>query len=228
MSAVKKSLGCCTIDEHTGSDDMTDSKKPKQTRIQKRNIALILEAALEVFSRFGFRGATLDQIAEAAGLSKPNLLYYFKGKDDIHQRLLSDLLTTWLDPLRDIDPTGDPINEMKRYVRRKLQMSQDYPRESRLFANEILNGAPRLEPFISGDLKALVEEKSALLNEWMAAGHIARCDPHHLLFSVWSLTQHYADFATQIELLLGKDQDPFPQAEAFLDHLFVRVLTPGD
>ena len=56
--------------------DQTETERPR-TRIQQRNRDLILEAALEVFSTHGFRGATLDQIANEAGLSKPNLLYYF-------------------------------------------------------------------------------------------------------------------------------------------------------
>ena len=113
-----------------------------ETRIQQKNRAAILEAALDVFSAQGFRGATVDQIAAAAGLSKPNLLYYFPSKEAIHAELLGGLLDTWLDPLRTMDPDGEPLEEILAYVRRKLEMSRDYPRESRLFANEIVQGAP--------------------------------------------------------------------------------------
>ncbi|RYE53864.1 MAG: TetR family transcriptional regulator, partial [Hyphomicrobiales bacterium] len=41
------------------------------TRIQREKQDIILEAALEVFSAHGFRGSTIDQIAEVAGMSKP-------------------------------------------------------------------------------------------------------------------------------------------------------------
>ena len=98
-----------------------------KTRIQMKNRATILEAALEVFSANGFRGATLDQIATAAGLSKPNLLYYFAGKEAIHAELLTSLLDTWLDPLRALNANGDPIGEITGYVQRKLEMSRAYP-----------------------------------------------------------------------------------------------------
>ena len=91
--------------------------KPRETRIQKKNKAAILEAALEVFSTHGFRGSTVDQIASEAGLSKPNLLYYFPSKEAIHAELLSGLLDTWLDPLRELDPEADPIPELLAYVR---------------------------------------------------------------------------------------------------------------
>ncbi len=118
-------------------------EKP-QTRIQQRNQAAILSAGLNIFSQYGFRGSTLDQIAEAAGLSKPNLLYYFPSKEAVHSALLARLLDTWLDPLKALDATGDPITEIMGYAQRKLALSRDYPRESRLFANEVLQGAPHI------------------------------------------------------------------------------------
>lgn len=203
----------------------TPARGPR-SRIQKRNRQIILDAALEVFSTHGFRGATLDQIAAQAGLSKPNLLYYFDSKDAIHRDLLTRLLDTWLDPLRMIDKDGEPQAEIMAYLRRKLEMSRDFPRESRLFANEILQGAPRIEEFIRNDLRVLVDEKAALLTEWMTAGQIAKVDPHHLIFSIWALTQHYADFAAQIGMIRGAAHDPLDGAEAFLDHLYRRLLTP--
>ena len=200
-------------------------KKPR-TRIQEKNSATILEAALDVFSAHGYRGATLDQIADGAGLSKPNLLYYFPSKEAVHAALLGRLLSTWLDPLRDMDPNGDPLAEILGYVRRKLELSRDFPRESRLFANEILQGAPRIKSVIETDLKALVDEKCAVLTRWMDEGRIARLSPYHLIFSIWSLTQHYADFDVQVRAVLGEGHDPFAEAGEFLETLFSRLLAP--
>ncbi len=196
----------------------------KSTRIQQKNRAVILGAALEVFSAQGFRGTTIDQIAAAAGLSKPNLLYYFASKEAIHATLLAGLLDTWLDPLRAMDPDGDPLQEILDYVQRKLQMSRDYPRESRLFANEIVQGAPRFHDALSTDLKTLVDQKAALIRTWIAQGKLAPVHPHHLLFSIWSLTQHYADFDVQIRAVMGTE-DPFNQAPDFIDTLYRRLLS---
>jgi len=197
-----------------------------RTRIQEKNRARVLEAALEVFSRAGFRGATLDAIAGEAGLSKPNLLYYFTSKEDIHVTLLEGLVDRWLDPLREMRAEGDPQAELLAYVRRKLQMSRDFPRESRLFAQEIVQGAPRIGAGLSTDLKALVDEKAGVVRAWMDAGKIAPADPHHLIFSIWSLTQHYADFDVQVRAVLGEGRDPIDEAEDFLETLFTRLLTP--
>jgi TetR/AcrR family transcriptional regulator len=196
-----------------------------RTRIQQRNSEHILDAALEVFSQHGFRGATLDQIAEVAGLSKPNLLYYFASKEAIHVALLSQLLVTWLDPLRAMNPDGEPVEELLGYVRRKLELSRDFPRESRLFANEILQGAPRMREVIEGDLHDLVAQKAAVLSTWMDQGRIARVHPIHLIFSIWALTQHYADFDVQVRAVLGPEgDDPYPDAERYLETLFRKLL----
>ena len=197
------------------------------TRIQQKNTETILEAALDVFSQLGFRGATLDQIAEVAGLSKPNLLYYFASKEAIHEALLSQLLANWLAPLHALNPKGEPIAELLGYMRRKLQMSRAFPRESRLFANEILQGAPRIEPAISGELKTLVDDKAGVIHGWITTGKLAPVDPHHLIFSIWALTQHYADFDVQVRLVLGnRAMDPFTEAETFLTTLYTKLLTP--
>ncbi|MEX3014906.1 TetR family transcriptional regulator C-terminal domain-containing protein [Gymnodinialimonas hymeniacidonis] len=202
------------------------SEPKPRTRIQEKNRARVLEAALEVFSKHGFRGATLDEIAQEAGLSKPNLLYYFASKDEIHVTLLEGLVDTWLDPLRELNEDGDPQQELRAYVRRKLQMSRDFPRESRLFAQEIVQGAPRMKDGLATDLKALVDEKAVVLRRWTAAGKLADIDPHHLIFSIWSLTQHYADFDVQVRAVLGEGRDPIAEAEVFLDTLFTRLLAP--
>ncbi|MES2143354.1 MAG: TetR family transcriptional regulator C-terminal domain-containing protein [Pseudomonadota bacterium] len=198
-----------------------------KSRIQQKNRDAILEAALDVFSAQGFRGATLDQIADLAGQSKPNLLYYFPSKEAIHQALLTRLLDTWLDPLRAMDANGEPVDEVHAYARRKLDLARDYPRESRLFANEILQGAPRMRAAIEGDLKRLVDDKAAVLQAWMDQGRIARLHPVHLIFSIWALTQHYADFDVQVRAVLGPGHDPFAEAGAFLDILIRRLLSPG-
>jgi TetR/AcrR family transcriptional regulator len=203
--------------------------RPAASRRRPARTDAILEAALEVFSAHGFRGATLDQIAQAAGLSKPNLLYYFPSKEAIHRRLLEQLLDTWLAPLRRLDPQGDPVAEIVAYARRKLGMARDYPRESRLFAHEILHGAPHIADVLAGPLKALVDDKAQVIRGWAEAGRIAAVDPHHLIFSIWATTQHYADFDVQVQAVLGRgDPGRFADAEAFLSRLYANALAPAD
>lgn len=198
----------------------------RRTRIQAEKEEVILEAALEVFANHGFRGATIDQIADQAGMSKPNLLYYFPAKEAIHRLLIDQILDTWLDPLRGINEEGEPLSEIKSYIRRKLEMARDFPRESRLFANEILQGAPRIQDELQ-DLKDLVDEKAKVFKKWMEQGKMKKIDPYHMLFSIWATTQHYADFDVQVQAILGENacgDGRFEDAARYLDQLFVNGL----
>jgi TetR/AcrR family transcriptional regulator len=189
------------------------------TRIQARNKELILDAALDIFSAFGFRGATVDQIAAKSEMSKPNLLYYFRRKEDIYVALLEHTLSDWLEPLREVNPSGDPLNELSRYISAKMQMSDANPKASRLFANEILHGAPMIEKFLKGPLRQLVNEKAQVIQSWIAQGKLASVDPYHLIFAIWAVTQHYADFSVQVDAVLGRREDAKAAQKAVLEIL---------
>ena len=199
----------------------------RRTRIQQENERKIITAALDVFADKGFRGASLDDIAAAAGMSKPNMLYYFSGKEEIHLTLLSRLLEDWLAPLSTLDPDGDPFEEIANYIRLKLKMAREFPRESRLFANEILRGAPHIGGYLSSDLKKKVDAQSAVLQRWIDQGRIAAVDPRHLIFVIWATTQHYADFDAQVgAVLAGADETRFEDAERTVLTLILGGLRP--
>ncbi len=195
------------------------AKPAAKTRIQSENQDLILKAALDVFSTYGYRGATVDQIAAKCGLSKPNLLYYFRRKEDIYTAVLEHTLTEWLIPLRMLDVTNDPITELTNYISTKLEMSHRNPAASRLFANEVLHGAPHIRKFLNGPLKDLVEAKAAVIQTWIEAKKIKPVDPQHFIFSIWAVTQHYADFAVQVEAIMGPKPDRLKTQTAVLEIL---------
>ena len=200
-----------------------------RTRIRARNEDKILDAALEVFADCGFRGATIDQIAARAGMSKPNLLYYFRRKRDLYLAILERTLDMWLEPLGAIRADGDPAEEIRAYINRKLEFSKLRPTASRLFANEIIQGAPLLKTILQGSLRDIVDEKAAVIRGWARAGKIADVDPYHLIFVIWAVTQHYADFAAQVEAVVGgrlSDRAFFRETEAALDHILLRGILP--
>jgi TetR/AcrR family transcriptional regulator len=180
----------------------------RKTRIQHQNEASILDAALEVFSAAGFKGATVDQIAAKCSMSKPNLLYYFRRKEDIYIAVLERTLKDWLAPLQMLDEAADPVAELTRYITAKLDMSLANPTASRLFANEILHGAPHIGTFLQGPLREMVDRKAHVISAWANAGKIRRVDPYHYIFAIWAVTQHYADFSVQVAALLGSRHNP--------------------
>ncbi|NBN62138.1 TetR family transcriptional regulator [Microvirga tunisiensis] len=216
-SPIKRAAGLRSVASGRPASGETDGKP---TRIQERNRARILEAGLSEFSRFGFGGATIEKIAAGAGMSKSNLLYYYPTKTAIYEAVLEHILDTWLAPLRMLDVTGDPATELADYIRQKLKISAEWPEASRLFASEILQGAPQVKPVLQGSLRQLVSEKAAVIRTWTETGRLKpHVDPVHLIFLIWAATQHYADFETQILALTGqtlKDETFRGQAEAAL------------
>lgn len=175
-----------------------------KTRIQALNERRIMAAAEMVFAEHGFRGATVDEIARRAKMSKPNLLYYFKNKETLYRSVLERTLDIWLEPLAEIDAEQEPVSEIRRYIARKIEASRKNPNASRIFASEMLRGAPVLEDYLRGELKALVARKCAVIDRWIADGKLAPIDPIHLIFMIWATTQHYADFAVQVKAVWGK------------------------
>ena len=185
---------------------MTQGKKPAGKRSQavaaKRDA--ILQAGLSQFSKYGVHGATLEHIAEGAGVSKTNLLYYFPSKDALYIAVLKQILAIWLAPLRAFRSDLEPLTAIGEYIRLKMAVSRDYPEASRLFCMEMLQGAPLLKGELAGDLKQLVDDKAAIIERWIDEGRLAGVQPQHLIFMLWATTQHYADFATQVEAVTGQ------------------------
>ena len=183
----------------------------KKTRIQAMNKEKIIEAATKVFAQYGYRGATVEQIAKKAGMSKPNLLYYYKTKKILYLGVVQGILDTWLGPLQQLNVDQDPEQEICAYIERKIEYSRIYPLASKVFANEMLEGASILKPVLETHLKEIVKKKASVLRKWKKQGKIADIDPYHFIFMIWAVTQTYADFAVQIEAVTGKtlDNDAF-------------------
>ncbi|OEC36804.1 transcriptional regulator, TetR family [Pseudomonas cuatrocienegasensis] len=187
----------------------------------------IQQAALALFSRFGLHGVSLDQIAAQAGLSKSNLLYYFASKEELYVDILGSLLDLWLAPLRAITEEQDPATAIGDYIRLKMINSRDHPEASRLFCLEMIQGAPLLKPSLEGSLRALVDAKADVVRTWIAEGRMQAVDPHHLFFSLWALTQHYADFSVQVASITGHTLDDpqfFDQALANVRRMILRGI----
>ena len=174
-----------------------------KTRIQLRNEARILDAAQDVFATYGYEGSTIDEVADRAGISKPNLHYYYKRKKDLYLAVLRRTLEIWLVPLRELDRNGDPAVELGNYIAHKVELSRQFPAASRVFANEIVQGAPFLKGYLKTNLRAVVQRKAAVIQHWVKQRKLAPVDPYHLIFLIWAATQHYADFVPQIKAVMN-------------------------
>ena len=203
------------------------TERRPRTRIQEKNRATILEAALDVFSQHGFRGATLDQIATGrrAFEAERALLFPLEGSDSRRSAGRADGHLARTAPA--LDDHGDPVAELLDYVDASSRCRATCRAKAGCSLARSLQGAPRFGEFVAGPLKTLVDEKVALIRGWVDAGRIAPVDPYHLIFSIWATTQHYADFDTQVRAILEpEDNEHFDDARAFLRGMYAGLLRP--
>lgn len=201
----------------------------RRSRAVAAKRSTIMDAALEFFSLYGIHGTSLDQVAERADVSKTNLLYYFPSKEELYVAVLKGILDVWLAPLKALRADQEPLQAIREYIRLKLEVSRHHPQASRLFCLEMIQGAPLLKQELQGGLKTLVDEKSAMIERWIAEGHIAPIEPHHLIFMLWATTQHYADFWVQIEAVTGKtleDEAFFQQTVENVQRVIIDGIRP--
>lgn len=211
----------------TARRQTSESSTRRRLRLIENKRSAILDAALEVFSRKGLHGSSLDEIAQRADVSKSNLLYYFSGKEDLYVALLHDLLVLWLEPLRAFSAEADPIESIQAYIRLKMVDSRDHPAASRLFCLEMIQGAPLLRGELEQLVRETVDHKSAVIRSWIASGKLAPVEPAHLIFALWAMTQHYADFGVQVEVITGRtldDPEFFEQAITQVQQLVLRGI----
>jgi TetR/AcrR family transcriptional regulator len=176
-----------------------EQKKSTQKRQQ------LLAAALDVFSVYGFSGASLDEIAQLAEMHKSNIFYYYENKEALYVEVLTTVMQKWLAPLQVLEAELEPAQAITQYLMQKIEVSRTQPKASKLFALEIIQGAPHILPILKGPLKKLFKRKAKVISNWQEQGKLSdKIDAEVLIINLWGITQNYADFSTQIEMVTGK------------------------
>ncbi len=185
---------------------MTPYMPRKSSHQRQETESRILRAAEHCFAAQGFHGTTMDKLAAVSGMSKQNLIYYFPSKEVLYKRVLQHILDLWLESMsfKESDIV-DPAATIATYIRGKFLISQKYPDASKVFAHEVMNGAPVLQTTLQDRLKPLFEKDVKIVQKWIDMGLMQTVSPQHLFFMIWAATQTYADFACQISLMLGKE-----------------------
>lgn len=202
-------------------------KKREKALQDKRN--RVMAAAISLFAQHGVNGTSVEQIAKLAKVSKTNLLYYFASKEQLYLDVINHLLEVWLSPLQAFSQEQNAIDTLSHYIQYKLTLSRDKPAESKLFCMEVVQGAPLLLNELESPLCELVESKVQVIRAWIDQGQLREIDPYHLIFSIWAITQHYADFSVQVKAVTGKDlHDPafFEQTLTSITQILLGNITP--
>lgn len=199
--------------------------KAKTGRIREQNSVKILAAAEAEFVKHGFKGTSMQNIADHAGLPKANVLYYFSSKKNLYSAVLSSIADRWDSNLDEMHENQDPAEVLSHYIRNKVDQAIAYPDASKIYATEIIQGAPNLQEHMRTSLRAWLREKTRIIERWMDQGKMDRVDPNQLIFLIWSSTQHYADFEAQVLTVSNKqeyDREDVEQIKRFLCQVILK------
>ena len=193
---------------------MTTAKLALKSETREENERIILSAAESVFAAQGYAGATMQAIAQAAGLPKPNVHYYFSTKADLYRAVIGRVLEAWLSAADAFDTHDDPADALASYIGAKMDLSRAMPLASKIWASEILRNAPIIQDFLETTLKEWVTSRGRILQKWIAAGRLRPIEPRILFYMIWATTQQYANASHEIATLEGGDLS---------DHAFARA-----
>ena len=208
------------IDTHSSSN----SNHRTQQQIREQNQQQILAAAEHEFIKQGFKGATMQNIADRAGLPKANVHYYFKSKKNLYRAVLTTIIDEWNEGLVSMTVNSDPKTVITEFIQVKLEQAFAHPNRHKLFALEVINGAPHLQGFMATTMKAWAADKVEVMKAWHSQGKISIADPLQLLFLIWASTQRYAEFETEILGLMDKAAYDEQDKQRALDFLVPFIL----
>lgn len=207
---------------------VSGSKTVKVSEARERLEQDILAAAKRLFAQRGFGGVSLDHIAREVGASKQNLLYYFPSKEELYRRVLHGVLDVWLSYMDALSQRpDDPEQALRDYIAGKLRFSREHPDDSRVYANEVVSGAPIFSVEIAERVIPALQADVAMFNRWAEQGLCRPVDGRHLMILLWASTQVYADWASQISLVLGKKKlgaEDFSAAESLIVDMVLRTV----
>jgi TetR/AcrR family transcriptional regulator len=175
--------------------------KAAKAHIRAENERLILEAGERIFAQHGFRGSTMQMIADQAGLPKANLHYYFDSKEKLYRCVVEKIFEIWLQAASSFENSDEPKEALKLYIYEKMQISRRHPYGSKVWANEVMQGAPIIQDFLETQMRSWTDGRIESIQAWIAAGKIRPVEPRWVMYMIWATTQHYADFGHQIETL---------------------------
>ena len=143
----------------------------------------------------------MQLIANMADLPKANLHYYFPTKEALYRRVVANIFEIWLNAAAVFDEAEGPVEGIGAYIDAKMELSRTHPAGSKVWAAEVMHGAPVIQDYLETTLREWTDGRVAVINKWIEEGKMQPIDPRHLLYMVWATTQHYADFGHQITTL---------------------------
>jgi TetR/AcrR family transcriptional regulator len=140
-------------------------------------------------------------IAARAGVPKPNVYYYFPTKERLYRAVVERVLNEWLEAASSFDTSDNPAEALTSYISAKMDLARAMPLGSKIWASEIMRGAPAIQDFLDTTLTQWVRSRERVVRRWIAEGKLKPIEPRVLLYMIWATTQQYANAAHEIATL---------------------------
>lgn len=169
-------------------------------------ISAILEAAEFQFARHGYEGTTIQAIADRAGITKRQVLYFFSNKKTLYSEVLKRIFEHWRSEDFSMWP-GQPIKVFEEYMEHLLEQARTNPTHNKFMINEMLRGAPVFkENRRERDVLKHTNQRIMRMQEWIDQGLIRDLDPKFFLFFLWSMQHFFVVFEPEVAMFLEKEK----------------------
>ena len=195
---------------------------------------LILDAALQTFSLYGFDGASITRIAHLHRVSPPLIHYYFANKDELWRAAMDQGIGAMVSYLEEICKEmveADCIARLKFFIRRYLGMVTERRAVFRVIVRESDMPSPRLTWLAHHYMTPLYKLIAGLIEEAQSAGRLKSvAPPYHMAQIITGACYHFLASRNRVLETYGIDVDT-PEirelhSNAVLEILFTGMLTP--
>ncbi len=158
-----------------------------------RTSSKILQAATHLFAIYGYEAVAVKQITDMAGVNSALISYYFGGKKNLYQKVLTTQVDVFKELINSVNSQDvPPLEKLQRYVHALSDFQKDNANAVRLIYREILTPQPMLENFVRDKLYMLHIFMKGLINESIQNGTLhTHITPTHAAFTIEGIILFY-------------------------------------
>ncbi|MEW5735368.1 MAG: TetR/AcrR family transcriptional regulator [Thermodesulfobacteriota bacterium] len=151
--------------------------KAQQNR-QEQTIGKIVDAATRLFAESGYAGASVDEIARAAGVNKATIYYHVGDKDKLYQSVLHDVIgSTVQNVVGNLSENQTPEEKLTTYIRGVAETVERYPPLPPVMMRAVETGGQGLSQEVAADLVMIFGILLGILEEGVSRGAFIQTNP---------------------------------------------------
>ncbi len=187
--------------------------------------AQILDAAEQLFARVGFYGATTQEIAEACGVTKAMIHYYFDTKERLYRAVLDRILFELIKLVQEASGRqGSRAERLDHFVRGFFDYVSRHPQFGRLTFMGSGDQSRYFDGIVTTFFRPLFDRGVHFIEDGIAAGEFRRVDARQLLLAIYSTAMGYFADAPFVSLLIDDEALNAARIEARREALLKMVF----